>query len=213
MEYDRVAKILILGDYDSKGRNLQAHFAHSRYYVSGIGIDFVIRTVQTDEEKVKFQIWDASSYSRFGTISPSYFRGTSVLLVAYNPMIETTFRNIQRWLEEADIHLSPSILRMLVEHTSSHDRPREVPIGAGKEMAESLGLLYGEVDSTFEQYNDDILELLADELHFAFPLDDVQPSSRPPQPPLKTYSSDIRINHPIVLSLLFLFFVVVFFFC
>ncbi|KAK2943309.1 hypothetical protein BLNAU_21786 [Blattamonas nauphoetae] len=163
MDYDRIVQVLIVGDSDAKTCNLQYHLAHLRYFTYSLRIDPVVYTIQNDEEKVKFHLWNWNLYYRSNTIPRSSSRETSILLIAYNPMIATTFTSIEKWLDENDSRFYSVQLRMLVEHISSHDRPREVQVGAGQTMADRLGLMYGEVDSSSESYNNDLLELLVNE--------------------------------------------------
>ncbi|KAK2954963.1 hypothetical protein BLNAU_10103 [Blattamonas nauphoetae] len=183
MEHERVVKVLTIGDDDANITHLVYHLAHDRLTTFRYFLDFFTQTVRTGEEKVKFQLWDCSPSLRSPPLSRAWYRGTSVLLIAYNPIIKTTFTNVRRWFDDADCQLDSPAIRMLVEHTSSRNRPREVPIGAGQAMAESMGILFGEVDSSSGEFNDDLLELLANEIVSKFPLSDVPPSSHPPNRP------------------------------
>ena len=48
-------------------------------FISTIGIDFKIKTVELQGKKIKLQIWDTAGQERFHTITTSYYR--YVLLV------------------------------------------------------------------------------------------------------------------------------------
>lgn len=41
-------------------------------YITTIGVDFKIRTVDIDGERVKLQIWDTAGQERFRTITSTY---------------------------------------------------------------------------------------------------------------------------------------------
>lgn len=41
---------------------------------STIGIDFVLKEVTVDDQKVKLQIWDTSGQERFRAVTQSYYR-------------------------------------------------------------------------------------------------------------------------------------------
>jgi len=41
-------------------------------YITTIGVDFKIRTIMIDGEKVKLQIWDTAGQERFRTITSTY---------------------------------------------------------------------------------------------------------------------------------------------
>jgi len=44
----------------------------SASFITTIGVDFKIRTVDVDGEKVKLQIWDTAGQERFRTITSTY---------------------------------------------------------------------------------------------------------------------------------------------
>jgi hypothetical protein len=43
------------------------HFSGS--YITTIGVDFKIKTIQVDGERIKLQIWDTAGQERFRTIT------------------------------------------------------------------------------------------------------------------------------------------------
>lgn len=52
--------------------SLLVRFADNTFsgnYITTIGVDFKIRTVEVDGEKVKLQIWDTAGQERFRTIT------------------------------------------------------------------------------------------------------------------------------------------------
>jgi Ras-related protein Rab-35 len=49
-------------------------------YITTIGVDFKIRTVDIDGEKVKLQIWDTAGQERFRTITSTY---VNILYIYY----------------------------------------------------------------------------------------------------------------------------------
>lgn len=45
------------------------HVSTAGSYITTIGVDFKIRTVDIDGERVKLQIWDTAGQERFRTIT------------------------------------------------------------------------------------------------------------------------------------------------
>jgi tRNA U34 5-carboxymethylaminomethyl modifying GTPase MnmE/TrmE len=63
-EYDHLFKILLIGDSGVGKSCLLLRFAEDSFfgdrYISTIGVDFKIRTVNIDGQNVKLQIWDTT---------------------------------------------------------------------------------------------------------------------------------------------------------
>lgn len=55
--------------FNSLGHALQTLFNPLGTYITTIGVDFKIRTIDINGEKVKLQIWDTAGQERFRTIT------------------------------------------------------------------------------------------------------------------------------------------------
>lgn len=104
-EYDHLFKLLIIGDSGVGKSSLLLRFADNTFsgnYISTIGVDFKIRTIIIDNEKVKLQIWDTAGQERFRTITSTYYRGAHGVIVVYDVTNGDSFHNISRWLSEIE---------------------------------------------------------------------------------------------------------------
>lgn len=66
-EYDYLFKILLIGDAGVGKAQLLLRFADDTYteqYISTIGVDFKIRSVDLEGKRVKLQIWDTAGQER-----------------------------------------------------------------------------------------------------------------------------------------------------
>ena len=57
--------------------------AFNTTFISTIGIDFKIKTIEIDGKRVKLQIWDTAGQERFHTITTSYYRGANGIMLVY----------------------------------------------------------------------------------------------------------------------------------
>ena len=70
--FDYLFKLLLIGDSGVGKSCLLLRFADDTYtesYISTIGVDFKIRTIELDGKTIKLQIWDTAGQERFRTIT------------------------------------------------------------------------------------------------------------------------------------------------
>uniref|UniRef100_A0A8C4S7U6 small monomeric GTPase n=1 Tax=Erpetoichthys calabaricus TaxID=27687 RepID=A0A8C4S7U6_ERPCA len=82
-KYDFLFKLLLIGDSGVGKTCLIIRFAEDNFnstYISTIGIDFKVKTVEVDGKKIKLQVWDTAGQERFKTITTAYYRGAMVSL-------------------------------------------------------------------------------------------------------------------------------------
>ena len=122
---------------------LLLRFADDTYtesYISTIGVDFKIRTVQLDGKKVKLQIWDTAGQERFRTITSSYYRGAHGIIVVYDVTDQVSFNNVKQWLYEIDRYASQSVNKLLVGNKCDLTMRKVVDYNTAKEFADGLGI-------------------------------------------------------------------------
>ncbi|XP_076345025.1 ras-related protein Rab-30-like isoform X2 [Tachypleus tridentatus] len=111
-----------------------------------IGVDFLIKTVQVDGEKVKLQIWDTAGQERFRSITQSYYRSAHALILVYEISSHLTFDCLHRWLKEIEQFANPKVLRILVGNKTDR-KDREVPNQIGEEFAKAHNMYFIETSA------------------------------------------------------------------
>lgn len=129
---------------------LLLRFADDTYtesYISTIGVDFKIRTIQLDGKTIKLQIWDTAGQERFRTITSSYYRGAHGIIVVYDVTEVESFNNVRQWLHEIDRYASEAVNKLLVGNKSDLIAKKQVETQTAKDLAVSLSIPFLETSA------------------------------------------------------------------
>jgi len=153
-DYDYLFKLLLIGDSGVGKSCLLLRFADNTYtdsYISTIGVDFKIRTLDIDGKTVKLQIWDTAGQERFRTITSSYYRGAHGIIVVYDVTDKVSFNNVKQWLGEIDRYACQSVNKLLVGNKADLTEKKVVEYVEAKEFADSLGISFLETSAKSSQ--------------------------------------------------------------
>ncbi|VDP13986.1 unnamed protein product [Soboliphyme baturini] len=147
---DYLFKLLLIGDSGVGKSCLLLRFADDTYtdsYISTIGVDFKIRTIELDGKTIKLQIWDTAGQERFRTITSSYYRGAHGIIVVYDITDEESFNNVKLWLQEIERYACENVNKLLVGNKCDMTQKRAVEHDTAKEYADQLGIPFLETSA------------------------------------------------------------------
>ncbi|CAH1111270.1 unnamed protein product [Psylliodes chrysocephalus] len=140
--YDYLFKLLLIGDSGVGKTCILFRFSEDAFnttFISTIGIDFKIRTIDLDGKKIKLQIWDTAGQERFRTITTAYYRGAMGIMLVYDITNEKSFENIKNWIRNIEENASADVEKMLLGNKCELEEKRQV----SKERGEQLAIEYG----------------------------------------------------------------------
>lgn len=149
-EYDYLFKLLLIGDSGVGKSCLLLRFADDTYtesYISTIGVDFKIRTIELEGKTIKLQIWDTAGQERFRTITSSYYRGAHGIIVVYDVTDQESFNNVKQWLQEIERYACETVNKLLVGNKSDLTTKKVVDWTTAKEYADSLAIPFLETSA------------------------------------------------------------------
>ncbi|XP_072313775.1 ras-related protein Rab-15-like isoform X2 [Eucyclogobius newberryi] len=124
-QYDVLFRLLMLGDSGVGKTSMLRRFTDSEFessYISTIGVDFKMKTLEIDGVKVRVQIWDTAGQERYKTITKQYYRRA-----------QFTPNQVQR---------------VLVGNKSDEQPNRQVSLELGVKLANSYGMDFFETSAS-----------------------------------------------------------------
>jgi len=148
--YDTLIKLLLIGDSGVGKSCLLLRFSEDSFqtsFITTIGIDFKIRTIEMDGKRVKLQIWDTAGQERFRTITQAYYRGAMGILLVYDVTDRQSFENIRNWIKNIKQHASESVRKILLGNKCDMDEKRAVSLEEGQKLADEFGIEFFETSA------------------------------------------------------------------
>ncbi|KAK9474302.1 ras family-domain-containing protein [Dipodascopsis tothii] len=148
--YDILIKLLLIGDSGVGKSCLLLRFSEDSFtpsFITTIGIDFKIRTIDLDGKRIKMQIWDTAGQERFRTITTAYYRGAMGILLVYDVTDEKSFNNVRNWFSNVEQHASEGVNKLLIGNKCDWEEKRAVSTEQGKALANELGIPFIEASA------------------------------------------------------------------
>lgn len=87
-------------------------------FITTIGIDFKIKTVDVDGLRVKLQIWDTAGQERFKTITTAYYRGAMGIFLVYDVGTLSSYKNVHSWMMQIEENAAEDVTRVILANKS-----------------------------------------------------------------------------------------------
>ncbi|EGC30626.1 hypothetical protein DICPUDRAFT_41201 [Dictyostelium purpureum] len=143
-------KFLILGDA-SVGKSCLLHrFTDNRFKSQSshtIGVDFASKIIDIQGRAVKLQIWDTAGQERFRSVTRSYYRGSSGVVLVYDVSSRESYNHINNWLSDARALASKDVTVILVGNKADLSEEREVSFLEASRLAQENDLLFMEASA------------------------------------------------------------------
>jgi len=169
--FDFLFKVLLVGDSGVGKSSLLLRFTTDEFDESTtptIGVDFRLKFITVQDQRVKLTIWDTAGQERFRTLTSSYYRGAQAIIFAYDVSRRETFDSIgEIWMKEVEMYSTVSgAVKAIIGNKMDLESNREVSRAEGQQLAKKFGCLFVEtsakanvaVGQAFEELVQKILE-------------------------------------------------------
>lgn len=147
--YDLLFKFIVVGDTGIGKSCLVLRFTNNKFnsaHDMTIGVEFGSRMIEVDGKHIKAQIWDTAGQESFKSITRSYYRNATGVLLCYDVTNKTTFKNVSTWLTEIEKECRQMPVIILVGNKTDIPR-REVTTKEGQDFADEHGMLFIETSA------------------------------------------------------------------
>ncbi|EMG49021.1 Ras-related protein SEC4, partial [Candida maltosa Xu316] len=159
-----IMKLLLVGDSGVGKSCLLLRFVEDKFnpsFITTIGIDFKIRTIESKGKRIKLQVWDTAGQERFRTITTAYYRGAMGIVLIYDVTDSRSFENVENWFQTVTQHANEDAQIFLVGNKCDDEVNRQVSKEQGQELASKLNIPFLEASAKSNENVDSIFYELA----------------------------------------------------
>ncbi|KAF7640186.1 hypothetical protein Mgra_00000013 [Meloidogyne graminicola] len=174
-QYDLLFKLLLIGDSGVGKTCILYRFSDDAFnstFISTIGIDFKIKTIELRGKKIKLQIWDTAGQERFHTITTSYYRGAMGIMMVYDITNTRSFENISKWLRYINEHASEDVIKVLLGNKCDMSDRRVISKERGEQIAIDHSIRFLETSAkaniNIEKAFYELAEAILDKVYFIY---------------------------------------------
>jgi len=148
--HDFLIKLLMIGDSGVGKSCLLLRFSDDSFttsFITTIGIDFKIKTIELEGKRIKLQIWDTAGQERFRTITTAYYRGAMGILLVYDVTDEVSFQDIHNWMKNIEQHASENVNKILIGNKCDMDSGKVISTAMGQQLADNYDVSFFETSA------------------------------------------------------------------
>jgi small GTP-binding protein len=147
--------LILVGDSAVGKTSLLSRYSTNTYedrFLTTIGLDYKILKVHISGRDVTLCLWDTAGQERFQSITPSFYRNASGILMVYDVKDYATFQNCTKWMEQikkdATVARNDKLRIVLVGNKiDCHVNERQVKQIDGQRLANIFGLHFMETSA------------------------------------------------------------------
>lgn len=141
MNYDSIAKIVLLGSSGCGKSSLMSIYDNEPFNqdtLSTIGVDFKLKYIERGKSNIMVQINDTAGQERFESITVSYLRGASGVLLVFDVTDEQSFYKLTTWKKHIERMAPSNTPIILIGNKCDLNHRRVIDYDQAKEMALQL---------------------------------------------------------------------------
>ena len=148
MSFKYLFKFVVIGDASCGKTSYCLRLTDNQFFCeknNTVGVEFSAKIFTVEGVKVKCQFWDTAGCERFRSITRSYYRGVTAIILVFDLSRRSTFVSLLNWRKEIEQNAESDVPVLLVGAKS--DKEIKVDNDEIRSFAEANGYVYTEVSS------------------------------------------------------------------
>lgn len=162
--YDFLYRIVLIGDSGVGKTAILLRYSENVFsvsFITTIGIDFRIKTVEMNGKRVKLQVWDTAGQERFHSVATSYYRNAHGIMLIYDVSKAESFLHITKWVNNISKNSPTNVKLILIGNKCDiEDNMRVIERERGTMLAQELNMPFLETSAKLDLNVGTAFELL-----------------------------------------------------
>ena len=98
-----VLKVVLLGEAGTGKTCLISKFTAGIFNsesISSLSAQFITKTIQVNNESIKFDIWDTAGQEKLACLRDGYYIGAHCAIIMFDVCSRVTYKNVTKWYKE-----------------------------------------------------------------------------------------------------------------
>ncbi len=163
-------KVTLIGESTVGKSSIMIRFIENKFdnTLASIGTQFGTKTIEIDNEKITFHVWDTAGQEKFRALTKQYYIDAQVIILVYDITNKKSFDEIKNyWYNEIKSNVNENAIFCLVGNKNDLYEKEEVSNFEGEEFADSINAIFKStsalsnngIPNLFENIGKKILEL------------------------------------------------------
>ncbi|XP_013829210.2 PREDICTED: ras-related protein Rab-44 [Capra hircus] len=144
---DYAFHVIFLGD-SNVGKTSFLHLLHQNSFATGltatVGVDFRVKSLLVDGKHFALQLWDTAGQERYHSVTRQLLRKADGVVLMYDVTSQESFVHVRYWLDCLQDAESDDVVILLLGNKTDREEDRQVSTEAGQQLAQELGVSFGE---------------------------------------------------------------------
>ncbi|XP_057555753.1 ras-related protein Rab-44 [Hippopotamus amphibius kiboko] len=144
---DYTFHVIFLGD-SNVGKTSFLHLLHQNTFASGltatVGVDFRVKNLLVDNKCFALQLWDTAGQERYHSVTRQLLHKADGVVLMYDVTSQESFAHVRYWLNCLQDTASDGVVVLLLGNKTDCEEDRQVSTEAGQQLAQELGVSFGE---------------------------------------------------------------------